>query len=81
MKTYKVISDIENIYQPNTIITSDTLINDFLNTCNETEDADLIGWLYTLKESNTDNSIAEAMAFITDAWDIQLEEIKEESVK
>jgi len=77
MKTYKVISDIENIYQPNTIITSDTLINDFLNTCNETEDADLIGWLYTLKETDTDNSIAQAIAFITDAWDIQLEDFKE----
>ena len=77
MKTYKVISDIENIYQPNTIITSDTLINDFLNTCNETEDADLIGWIYTLKETNTDNSIAQAIAFIADAWDIQLEDFKE----
>ena len=75
MKTYKIISDSENIYLPNTIITSDTLINDYLVCCNETEDADLIGWLYTLKESSTDNSIAEAMAFITDVWDIQLEEI------
>ena len=77
MKTYKVISDIENIYQPNTIITSDTLINDFLNTCNETEDEDLIGWIYTLKDTNTDNSIAQAIAFIADAWDIQLEDFKE----
>lgn len=77
MKTYKVISDIENIYQPYSIITSDKLINDYLECCNETEDADLIGWLYTLKETNTDNSIAQAMAFITDAWNIQLQEIKE----
>lgn len=75
MKIYKVISDIENIYQPNSIITSDKLINDFLNTCNETEDADLIGWLYTLKENNTNNSITQAIEFITDAWNIQLEEI------
>ena len=75
MKIYKVISDIENTYQPNSVITSNKLINDFLNTCNETEDADLIGWLYTLKENNTNNAIEEAITFITDAWNIQLEEI------
>jgi hypothetical protein len=77
MKTYKVIADIENVYLPNTIITSDTLINDYLRQCKGIEDADLIGWLHTLKEANTDNSIAQAVAFIADAWDIQLEEIKE----
>lgn len=77
MKTYKVIADIENVYLPNTLITSDTLINDYLVCCNQKEDADLIGWLHTLKEANTDNSIAQAIAFIADAWDIQLEEIKE----
>ena len=77
MKTYKVIADIENIYKPNSIITSDTLINDYLERCNQTEDADLIGWIYTLKETNTDNSITQAIIFITDTWDIQLEEIKE----
>lgn len=77
MKTYKIIADIENVYLPNTIITSDTLINDYLVCCNQKEDADLIGWLHTLKEANTDNSIAQAIAFIADAWDIQLEEIKE----
>lgn len=77
MKTYKIIADIENIYKPNSIITSDTIINDFLVCCNQTEDADLIGWIYTLKETNTDNSITQAITFITDTWNIQLEEIKE----
>lgn len=76
MKKYKVIADIENVYQPNTIITSDTLINYFLVCCNQTEDADLIGWIDTLKETNTDNSISQAITFITDEWDIKLEEIK-----
>ena len=76
MKKYKVIADIENVYQPNTIITSDTIINVYLACCNKTEDADLIGWIYTLKETNTDNSITQAITFITDTWDIQLEEIK-----
>ena len=28
MKTYKIIADSENVYLPNTIITSNTLIND-----------------------------------------------------
>lgn len=77
MKTYKIIADSENVYLPNTIITSDELINDYLDCCNQKEDADLIGWLHTLKEANTDNSIAQAIAFIADAWDIHLEEIKE----
>ena len=77
MKKYKVIADKENVYKPNTIITSNTIINDYLTCCNQTEDADLIGWIYTLKETNTDNSISQAITFITDTWDIQLEEIKE----
>ena len=77
MKKYKVIADIENVYQPNTIIISDTIINDYLERCNKTEDADLIGWIYTLKETNTDNSISQAITFITDEWDIKLEEIKQ----
>ena len=76
MKKYKVIADKENVYQPNTIITSNTIINDYLTCCNQTEDADLIGWIYTLKETNTDNSISQAITFITDEWDIKLEEIK-----
>lgn len=77
MKTYKIIADSKNVYLPNTIITSDTLINDFLVCCNQTEDADLLGWLYTLKETNTDNDITMAITFIADTWNIQLEEIKE----
>lgn len=77
MKTYKIIADSKNVYLPNTIITSDTIINDFLVCCNQTEDADLLGWLYTLKETNTDNSISQAITFIADTWNIQLEEIKE----
>lgn len=77
MKTYKIIADSKNVYLPNTIITSDTLINDFLACCNQTEDADLLGWLYTLKETNTDNDITMAITFIAETWNIQLEEIKE----
>ena len=77
MKTYKIIADSENVYLPNTIITSDTIINDFLVCCNQTEDADLIGWLNNLKQTNTEESITIAITFIADTWNIQLEEIKE----
>ena len=57
MKTYKVIADSENVYLPNTLITSDTLINDYLVCCNQKEDADLIGWLQTLIKNDRQDKI------------------------
>lgn len=72
---YKVINDLENVYEQNSIISSDTLINDFLEICNDTEDAELIGWIYSLQQTNTEKTIAQAIAFIADAWNIQLEKI------
>ena len=77
MKTYKIISDSGNVYPKNTIITANTLIEEYLECCNTIEDADLIGWLNNLKETNTDNAITMAITFIADTWNIQLEEIKE----
>ena len=77
MKTYKIIADNGNVYPKNTIITANTLIEEYLECCNTIEDADLIGWLNTLKETNTDNSITMAINFITEMWGINLEEIKE----
>lgn len=76
MKTYKVIEDKGEVYNPNQIITSDELIGDYLDICNDKEDADLIGWIIALQRQNTDKSIDEAIRFITDAWEITLEEIK-----
>lgn len=75
MKTYKVIEDNGMIYKPNQIITADEFIEDYLNITNEKEDAELIGWITTLQKKNTDNSIRQAVQFITDAWEIKLQEI------
>lgn len=75
MKLYKVISDSGNVYQPNTIITSDKLIDDFLKMCYNTEDAEFLGWLNTLKEYDTDDSVSQAIEVICDAWDMQLDDL------
>ena len=77
MKTYKIIADNGNVYPKNTIITANTLIEEYLECCNTIEDADLIGWLNNLKQTNTEESITIAITFIADTWNIQLEEIKE----
>lgn len=81
MKTYKIIADSGNIYPKNTIITSNTLIDEFLKWCNTIENADFIGWINNLKQTNTDTSITMAINFIADIWNLQLEENKEECVK
>lgn len=81
MKTYQIIADSGNVYPKNTIITANTLIEEYLECCNTIEDAYLIGWLNTLKETNTDKSITTAINFITEMWGITLVEIKKESVK
>lgn len=75
MKLYKVISDSSRWYQPNTIITSDKLIDDFLKMCYKTEDAEFLGWLNTLKEYDTDDSVSQAIEVICDAWDMQLDDL------
>lgn len=75
MKLYKVISDSSRVYQPNTIITSDKLIDDFLNKCYNTEDTEFLGWLNTLKEYDTDDSVSQAIEVICDAWDMQLDDL------
>lgn len=75
MKIYKVIEDKGEVYSPNQIITSDELIDDYLDICNDKEDADLLGWIMALKQKDTDKAIDEAISFITDAWNITLEEI------
>lgn len=76
MKNYKIVHDVENVYADGTIISSDNLIEDYLDVCNSTEDADLIGWLYTLKQRNTEKSIRQAVDFIADMWGIKIEEIR-----
>ena len=75
MRLYKVVSDSSRVYQPNTIITSDKLIDDFLNKCYNTEDAEFLGWLNTLKEYDTNESVSQAIEVICDAWDMQLDDL------
>lgn len=75
MRLYKVVSDSSRVYQPNTIISSDKLIDDFLNKCYNTEDAEFLGWLNTLKEYDTDDSVSQAIEVICDAWDMQLDDL------
>lgn len=68
---YKVLGDSENIYEEGTIIFDEDLINDFLDCCNQTEDADYIGWLMNLPKD-------EAVEEICSAWGIRLQKIEEE---
>jgi len=68
-RTYKVKYDSGDIYT-NKIVTSNQLINDFLEVSNEFEDADLIGWLQTLIKNDRQD---EGVDFICNAWDLILE--------
>ena len=44
------------------------IIERFIKANMDREDADLIGWLITLKEKGTKESIAEALNFINDSY-------------
>lgn len=68
MAKYKVLSSKENIYQKGEIIEDDTLINRFVETCNEVEDADFIGYILT-----TDKK--EALELICNLWNINLQKL------
>lgn len=71
-KNYKCIYDIDNIYT-NRVINSDTLIDHYIEVCNETEDADHIGWIIRLKETDRQE---EAVQFISEIWNLKLKEIE-----
>ena len=74
-KNYKCVYDVEGRYTDK-VIDSNTLIDDYLEICNEIEDADLIGWLVRLKETNKQE---EAVDFICGVWDLLLEEMRDEA--
>lgn len=65
---YKVLGDSGNVYEEGSIIIDEDLINDFLACCNETEDADYIGWLMNLPKD-------EAVNEICSVWGISLQKI------
>jgi glycine cleavage system H lipoate-binding protein len=74
-KNYKCVYDVEGIYTDK-VIDSNTLIDDYLEVCNEVEDADLIGWITRLKETDRQE---EAIEFICGVWDLRLEELTDET--
>ena len=53
-------------------ITSNKLIDDFINECGKYEDADTIGWLMSLRDTDRQE---EAVEYITELLEIDLEEI------
>ena len=70
-KTYHCTYDPSDIYTDK-IVNANTLIEDYIDTCNEVEDADTIGWLYTTIE---DNEQEKAIEFIANGWGLELTEI------
>jgi len=71
-RTYKVIYDDGGFYGIDTIITSNELIDNYVMTCSDYEDADLIGWLISLRNDNQQDV---AVNFIEGAWLIKLQPI------
>lgn len=71
MAKYKIIHDSEDIYHKGEIYDGKELISKFIEyieTCNEMEDADFIGYIHTIDED-------EAIGQICDFWDMQMEKI------
>lgn len=68
MAKYKIIYDREDIYHKGEIYDGKELISQFVETCNEIEDADFIGYIQTIDED-------EAISQICDLWDMQMEKI------
>lgn len=76
VKAYKILNN--NVYvsgNPQNIVTSDELIDEFLSGMDENEDADLIGWMLTNKKKGTSHSIDECISFISSAWELDIKEI------
>ena len=71
-KKYQIINDPENVYQNGAILTANELISDYIDTLNNIEDADLIGWLYSLMEVGKQEI---AVDFIKKEWDINLQTV------
>lgn len=63
---YKVVSDSGYVYNEGDYITTTLLARDFLEGCNEKEDADLMGHVYSLLYNNKGE---ELVKFICEAWD------------
>jgi hypothetical protein len=64
--SYEVINDSGYVYNYGDIINTISLARDFLEGCNEKEDADLMGYVYS---SLYNNKGEELVKFICEAWD------------
>lgn len=64
--SYMVVSDSGYVYNDGDIINTISLARDFLEGCNEKEDADLMGYVYS---SLYNNNGEELVKFICEAWD------------
>lgn len=68
---YMILSDSSFVYEKNSIISADRLIDDYIDCCcNNRETLGTIEWLNKLKE-NRQYDIA--MDFISDAWGLEVE--------
>lgn len=63
--SYKVISDTGCVYNSGDIVNVISIARDFLESCNEREDADLIGYVYSELYHNRGE---ELITFICEAW-------------
>ena len=62
MEKIKILSDYGNVYEPNTIIKIDDLLNDYRDTISEEDFAIVAAW-----------DKLKAVEFIADAWGLDIE--------
>ena len=62
MEKIKILSDYGNVYEPNTIISIDDLLNDYKDTISEEDFAIVAAW-----------DERKAVEFIADAWGLEIE--------
>lgn len=72
-KTFKVVYDADNVLTDKTI-TANEIIKMFLSVANEDEDAELLGWLTSCLNNDNDEK-EDAVDFICEMWDMELEEV------
>lgn len=71
-QTYIILHDKGGVYEDDTKISANALIRDFIEGLNDREDKDTIEWLTkAINEPNKDF----AMAFISSAWEMEIQPI------
>ncbi len=59
MAKYKITYDKDGVFHKNEIYDGKTFIDHFIETCNEMEDADFLGYLQTTDEDDAINQICD----------------------